>query len=215
MNAHKRNDWYLDEIMPSLGFQTMVNADEVLEKLLPGQASRFPEALSVQQFFAGLTELINSNRVLDTSQPFFVGGYNEGTHAFMDIPQDGVKYCDGKNYSLNTIHNFDQAFGNFLKGFLESDIAKNTILIVTSDHCHFEEPEYVSAFADPTYVRAFIDRVPLGIYIPGLRSPQVIDARDATAINLAPTVAHLLGLPDGPSPWMGNSLFEGNKNRLT
>lgn len=212
LNAHTKDHSFLDEMMPLLGFQTTENAENISKKYLSGAPSAFPQSLSDHQFFAGiighLKEREKDTKKSDPQKPFFIATYNLGTHAFLDIGPGELKYGDGKNNALNTIHNFDHAFGEFLDYFESSGLAKNTVLFVTSDHCHYTEPTFVSAFDAKNYPRLFIDQIPLMIYIPGADHGVRYDAINATSIDLAPTMAHVLQLPNGPTPWMGRSIFE-------
>lgn len=139
-----------------------------------------------------------------------MGLYNVGTHAFQDVVSGEIKYKDGKNYTLNTIHNFDAGLGKFFDYFIKSPYAENTILIITADHAHFPEPEYLKV-ARKDLRPFFVDRIPLIIYDPFHKLPLSYDAQSQTSVSLAPTVLHLTGIQKAQNAFMGNSLFEKEK----
>src|SRR3546814_20625437 len=97
-------------------------------------------ALTDHDLFLALRRYLEKN---DGKQPLFIGLYNIGTHAFMDVGEHGEKYGDGSNHSLNTIHNLDAQFGRFYRWFARSRYADNTLLILTSDHAHRSEARRV------------------------------------------------------------------------
>jgi phosphoglycerol transferase MdoB-like AlkP superfamily enzyme len=53
-----------------------------------------------------------------------------------------------------------------------------------------------------------VDRIPLLVYHPGLELPAQFDATNASSIDLAPTLAHLMGLENRPNSFLGRSIFE-------
>jgi phosphoglycerol transferase MdoB-like AlkP superfamily enzyme len=212
VNAHNYDSSYLDEMMPMLGFDETLSAENLLESHLPGMQAAGQGSLSDHQFFKVIAlEIEKQSKQLD-KKPFFIAAYNLGTHAFFDVTSGEVKWREGKNNSLNTIHNFDHAFGEFWESFTQSDAAKNTVFILTSDHAHYMEASFIRAFGDPGYSRIFFDRVPLMVYSPSLKKSIRYNAKNATSVDLAATVSHLLGLPDGPNPWVGTSIFDRGRN---
>mgnify|MGYP005671996979 CR=1 FL=1 len=123
---------------------------------------------------------------------------------------DGIKYGDGKNKSLNTIHNADKAFGEFWDYYRNSEYTKNTILIVTSDHCSYHEKSHVKAFGGKDYQRIFVDKIPLMIFDPEKNLPSHFDASSASSLDLAPSLVHYMGLENAPNSFLGTSIFERN-----
>ena len=61
--------------------------------------------------------------------PFFIGLYNLGTHAWQKLSKDGKQYNDERNNSLNTVHTLDYAFGKFWQYYKKSQYSQNTIII--------------------------------------------------------------------------------------
>jgi phosphoglycerol transferase MdoB-like AlkP superfamily enzyme len=166
-------------------------------------------ALTDHDLFLALRRYLENN---DGKQPFFVGLYNIGTHAFMDVDAHGEKYGDGSNHSLNTIHNLDAQFGDFYRWFVDSPYADDTLLIFTSDHAHYPEPSYVQVARDgragsDEYDPYFVDRIPMLVRAPWLRLPKRFDAHDRTSLGLAPTVLSLLGIDHARNSFVGRSIF--------
>jgi lipoteichoic acid synthase len=206
LNAHRRHESFVDEMMPNLGFHSVWNAEELSKTFLKGEPIALSASLSDHQFFRSVRGWLEKSKT--DPRPFFLSGYNMGTHAFFDVHPDEPKYGDGSNNALNTIHNLDHALGEFLDYFENSPQAKNTVIFLTADHCHYTEPSFVKAFDDRDYPNIFVDRIPLLIYDPRVKLPARFDATNQTSISLAPTMAHYLGLPNGKNPFFGRSLFE-------
>ncbi|MDR0828709.1 MAG: sulfatase-like hydrolase/transferase [Prevotellaceae bacterium] len=134
-------------------------------------------------------------------QPFFCGFYNLGTHAGFD---SDTKYKDGKNAVYNKFYNFDKCFGEFFNQFINSNLAINTILIFTTDHCSFQAPEYLSAFSSKQ--DCFVNKIPLMIYGNGIEH-NIIDVKGRNSLDLAPTILDLLKMNNHENYFLGSSLF--------
>ena len=91
-----------------------------------------------QQLFSHLTDLIRDNKL---QKPFFIGTYNIGTHFGQDSPD--VKYGDGSNCILNTIRNFDDAFGKFWASVKGRD---DIVVVLTADHAVIPGHLYIETF---------------------------------------------------------------------
>lgn len=141
--------------------------------------------------------------------PFFIGLYNIETHTGVDVINDDSRYGDGKNESLNTIHNFDTCFGEFWKYFKDSPYAQNTIVIITADHCHYPDTSFRKlAEKDPNYQALFIDKIPLYIHIPWLSLPEKYAHGITTSAQFASSLCHLIGIKDVQNNFMAPSVFE-------
>lgn len=191
-----------DEIMKSIGINHAITGDDLFQFTKEGKGLR-PEGLTDSQLFEALTGWIQTQN----GQPFFVGVYNVGTHAFIDVDDSEEKYGDGSNHTLNTIHNFDRAFGKFWNEFKKTPLAKNTLVIITADHAHYPEPSYKELITDPAYQKLFIDQVPFIIHDPLKPYHSEFDAYSATSINFAPTLLHYLGISKAKNAFVGHSLF--------
>lgn len=200
----------IDETTRAIGFNKVLTATDFSQDYLQGVSLDRGNALSDTQFGQALAQLTQDSTL---KHPFFLTLYNLGTHAFIDTAPSEKKYGDGKNYSLNTIHNFDRAFGTFWNAFKKSPLAKNTIVIVTADHAHYPEKPYTTVVRDPNYQSLFIDQIPLILYDPH-NQPRRIDAHDATSINITPTILDYLQIHELETPFIEHSLFNTHSQTL-
>jgi len=204
----------LNAMLRSLSFDKVFTFDDVGDYVASGNPFYAIEgALSDDDVFTTLVALMKEERFGPSGRPFFVGLYNFGTHAFLDVMPNGVKYGDGKNASLNKLHNYDHAFGRFLDYFLASPYARNTILILTSDHAAYPEPAFREV-AGSDYRPYFVDRIPLIVYDPIHGLPTALDVQGRTSVDFAPTLMHLLDIRSGDNSFLGSSLFESNKDPI-
>ena len=202
---------YLDEMADVLGFDVVLNGDEISTKFLKQEelGGYHSNSLSDSQMMRALVTLLQQeSRAKTYDQPKLTVLYTANTHAFVDATEDGSRFGSGDNISLNTIHSFDQAFGVFWNYFRDSELAQSTVLILTTDHAHFPEPAYIEV-AGADYQRWFVDKVPLLILDPTHELPNVYDAGVRSSIDLAPSILHLLEFPaKRVNSFLGTSLFE-------
>ncbi len=208
--TQKNSVTQLDELMAHIGFDAVWTAKSLTEQFLPEAKALRDDGLTDHQFieaFIGFLRQEEKTAALrDERQPFFASLYNIETHAWQDTKSDGEPYGDGKNASLNTIHNFDHAFGQFWEYFSHSTLQENTLVIVTSDHAHFHEKGFVEIMGED-YQPLFVDKIPLLIRHPNQESALTYDANLATSIDFAPTLMHLLGIPNETNGFIGTSIF--------
>lgn len=205
----------LNTMLRALGFDKVYSFEDVSQRIAPGNPFYAVEgALSDHDEFHALQLLLSKHMLGDQGHPFFLGLYNFGTHAFLDIMPIGVKYQDGSNASLNKLHNLDDALGRFLDYFFASPYASNTILILTADHATYPERSYRD-IAGEGFQPLFVDTIPLLVYDPTHRLPNTYDAQGRTSLDLAPTLLHLLGIQRGNNSFMGTSLFEPDGKALS
>jgi phosphoglycerol transferase MdoB-like AlkP superfamily enzyme len=117
------------------------------------------------------------------------------------------QYGNGSNAVLNKFHNFDVAFGTFLKKFMSSDLKNNTILIYTTDHASYASPDYAKTMDDTR--SEFVSTIPLMIYYPGVKA-KTIDAKGRNTLGLAPTIMDLMGVNKAKNYFLGTSLYTNN-----
>lgn len=213
MSPHP-NDIQLNTMLKSLGFKKVYSLESVSTELLDKKPTLTDKSLSDEDLFQALAKFLELRTHFSGKAPFFIGTYNIGTHAFLDTNATGRKYKDGKNRVLNRMHNYDHHVGNFIKHFFSSEISKNTILIITSDHATYPEPKYSSLISmGDNFNYYFIDMIPLIIYNPFLKMPLVFDAKGKTSLNFAPTLLHLLNINQDNNYFMGSSIFETSQNK--
>jgi len=204
-DSHRKDNAFVDELARDLGFQYVLTAEELSPEYLNGVEPGRGFALTDPQFYESFVNFLKSRET--SNKPFFASLYNLETHAFVDIASQDNAYGDGKNNALNTIHNFDYAFGQFWQYFKNSPYSENTIVIFTSDHAHYTEKSFTQAFAAEDYQRLFIDKIPMLIYDPSRRLPARYNARNSTSIDFAPSLIHYLGFENIKNPFLGTSIF--------
>lgn len=197
------------KMLSTLGF-TRVYAQQAIEGELLDEKGRVrpgTTGLDDQSIFRGLVAFLQKRETEGDGRPFFAATYNIGTHAFLSESPDDVAYGKDAGPILDKMHNFDAAFGEFLRYFLASGYARNTLLVVTSDHATYPEPAYREVAGDDLKPY-FVDRIPLLVRDPYHALPQTWDAQGRNSLDLAPTVLHLAGVQSRRNAFLGTSLFE-------
>lgn len=100
----------------------------------------------------------------------------------------------------------DAAIGSVLESIERSGMASSTAILVTADHGEAFGEHGTTKHGSSLYEEEV--RVPLLLYVPGVE-PKTIDT-PRSALDIAPTVAQLLGV-DRPPAWLGVSLLEDLK----
>jgi hypothetical protein len=212
LDSHLKDAAYVDDMMRKFDFKEVLTAEDLSKDFLAGATPGQGDALSDTQLYQSLIGLLKEKTTgKDGQQPFFIGLYNYGTHSWVNSSDDEVHFADGWNPSLNTIHNLDAAFGMFWSYFQQSPYAQNTLVIFTTDHCHYPTQPFVAEIDDPNYQRIFVDRIPLIIHDPQRELPAHFDAQNSTSLDFTPTLLHLLKFKNQPNPFLGRSIFSQNK----
>lgn len=215
-DPHFQDTSGLDEMMLQLGFNTILNADQLLPAYLDNEQSLHSGWLSDHQMYRSLIGFLEGRARQEDNEPFFLTLYSVETHAWVDVSDDGVSYQNGQQNVLNTIHNMDDAFGLFWDYYQKSQYAENTLIVFTSDHSHYYSNPYLKLMKTVganDYQKLFIGKIPLIIYDPLANLPPEYDASYASSIDLAPTLVHLLGMPNERNSFLGTSIFD--KSNIT
>lgn len=207
-SPHKPSD-AMTSLVSMLGFQDIYTATRSRAELLKTPEPMFHQPLTDRESFRSLTRYLQERK---DAAPFFISLYSIDTHAFLDIPQDGIPYRDGSEPALNTLHTLDAEFGAFYDYFMSSRYAGNTILVLTVDHAHYAEPPYVRVAGRP-YKPYFVDQVPLLIHAPWLTLPARFDAHGRTSLDLAPTILQMLDRNQVRNSFLGYSIFDRSHDR--
>lgn len=97
-----------------------------------------------------------------------------------------------------------------MEKFNKSDLADNTIIVFTSDHCTYCDDSFKESFPDYERPQQFVDRIPLLMYYKGV-TPQEFDAAGRNTLSLAPTILDYLDISE-PNYFLGDPLFNGGDN---
>ena len=200
------NHMHFRDQTESIGFTTNYYSSQILDSFLASK-KKYGGFLTDVQLAEALPKILDQRK---SEKPFFIAGYFKSSHVGQDSKADGIKYKDGGNRVLNTLHTFDAAFGKFWTYFKASPYAKNTIVIVTADHAHWPEREYIK-IAGKDFNRTPIDRIALFINSPVHDFPKVHNATNVTSIAFAPTVSQLLDLSHRQNHFIGYSIFDNRK----
>ena len=212
LDSHRKDAAYVDDMMRKFDFEKVLTAEELSKDFLAGAEPGQGDALSDTQLYQSLIGLLKAEPTgKGGRKPFFIGLYNYGTHSWVNSTDDEAHFADGWNPSLNTIHNLDAAFGMFWSYFQNSPYAENTIIIFTTDHCHYPTQPFVAQIDDPNYQRIFVDRIPFILHDPQRELPAHFDAENSTSLDFTPTLLHYLGVKNQPNPFLGHSIFSRNK----
>lgn len=158
------------------------------------------DEISYQLLFDTATELHNAD------SPFLLTMYSFGTH--MELDSTDVVYGDGSNEVLNRFYNLDNAFGEFFDAFENSELAEDTIIILTADHAtYFDRSAIDAGFDHFDGVNYFpVNRLPFIIYYDGI-TPEEIDVNGRNSLSLAPTILDFIDI-ETHTNFLGNSLFD-------
>ena len=202
LSPHKREDPYTS-LLHMLNFETVGTRDDYA-KTHEGVHIHH-DSLQDGDMYSWLMETMGSE---DGGQPFLLCMYTFETHTGVDLPEkEGAYGVD--NPTLRTLHHMDASFGKFWEWFQSSPYAQNTIVILTADHCHYYDKDYVPLVKkDKDYREIFVDKIPLIIYDPIHQLPSQMDAQGRTSLDLTPTILQLLGRSHVKNSFLGHSLFE-------
>jgi membrane-anchored protein YejM (alkaline phosphatase superfamily) len=216
LNMHYEGQSANGTMVSYFGFDKIISGEELSKTYLNGMNRIRTGYLDDHQAYNVLIKYLENKEKMQ-NKPFLLTTYTVETHAFVDITSSGVAYKDGKNNIFNTIHNMDDAFGKFWNYFKNSKYAKNTIIVFTSDHAHFQNKKYVTMMKknkEEDYKYGFIDRVPFIVYSPKQLMPSTIDANGSTSIDMSSTLLHYLNVDNEKNSFLGQSLFEKNRNKI-
>lgn len=186
------------------GFDTFYFGNEV--RRLLGKSARKGE-LHDRRMFAALRVVLERR---DSEKPFFLAFSNIQTHVGHNAPKK-YAYADRKNPVLNTTHHFDYAFGRFWRWFMASKFMHNTMVVLTADHA-IPPNRYVRQIRHPKYMNGRVGHVALIVYDPTHDLPHVYDAR-TSSVDLIPTLAQLMNVPNRANPFAGVSMFTDREHR--
>ena len=205
----------IDEVMQRAGFDSIYDGKRLGDHYFFSETAKLDIGLSDQQFMKAFIGHLKSGETTQKqggNDPFYFSLYNIETHALRHPAGDAKRYQRANSYVLDTIHNYDDTFGQFWRYFQSSPYFDNTIVIFTADHSRFYDRDFrVLVENQPDYRPIFVDRMPLLIYHPSRKLAKNLDANYASSIDMAPTLLHLLGVPNRPNAMLGQSLFEEDR----
>lgn len=172
----------------------------------PTKGTGINKSLTDQTSLELLYETIEEQHQSD--QPFFTTIYTYGTHTTFDSPDK--KFGQGDQPLLNRFYNFDYYFGEFIEKFKKSGMAKDTILVFTSDHATYADKDFQSAYPDYNRTNAHVDSIPFFIYYDGVAA-ETVDVQGRNSLSLAPTILDYIDI-SSPNYFLGMSLYYMKEN---
>tara|TARA_B100001093_G_scaffold481071_1_gene511501 strand:+ start:54 stop:1859 length:1806 start_codon:yes stop_codon:yes gene_type:complete len=140
------------------------------------------------------------NELVENKESFGLFTLTLDTHhpnGYLSKSCNGIKYRDGKNSILNSIHCADQLAGSFIKNIINSKIFDDTILVVVSDHLALKNTA--------TSELAKGDRKNLFLIFSNNIAAQEI-SKPASVFDISPTVLSLMGF-NAEGLGLGRNLF--------
>jgi len=140
------------------------------------------------------------NELTSNKEPFGLFTLTLDTHhpnGYLSKSCNGIKYKDGKNSMLNSIHCADQLAGSFIRHIINSKIFDDTILVVVSDHLALKN------MATSELVKG--DRKNLFLIFSNNIASQEI-SKPASVFDISPTVLSLMGF-NAEGLGLGRNLF--------
>jgi arylsulfatase A-like enzyme len=186
---------------------------------MPGLENRGKEHYLTEELTAGAEKFIGDSA--QARQPFFLYLPHYAVHTPLDAREEAVAKYRAKSGNKDfpdprypaMVESFDQSLGRIRKKLAEAGVAKNTVIIVTSDNGGLRyEGTSKKLVTDNSPLRAGKGhlyeggiRAPLIVYWPGVTKAGAIYSTPVSSIDLFPTVLDMTGVPS-PSRVDGVSL---------
>ncbi|MBN2719884.1 MAG: LTA synthase family protein [Proteobacteria bacterium] len=178
------------------GFQKHLGIEEL--KIKPGETSG-PWGLWDHVMMDRLLEVTESE-----PEPFLAVWMSLSNHPPYVLPDDTFKTArpgDEDGQFGDTLRYTDHFLGRFFEKAKERDFFKNTVFVITADHCARSISTMESRY-----------RIPLLVYAPGIVAPGV-GKEVGSQLGFIPSMLDLLGIGAGHHA-MGNSLFDRQAQRF-
>ncbi len=142
---------------------------------------------------------VDANR----AQPWFATYFMFWNHAPYRLPFEDISHLPPIERYRRGLAYLDRTLEKLLADLAARGVLEKTIVVAVADHgeafgTHHPHTNHVGHIFEEDV------HIPLVIHLPG--SPSVRSKRDGNSVDLAPTLAHLLGLPRAES-WVGQDLL--------
>lgn len=197
-------DLVLHNVLNTLNFD-LVDSKENIEKIITESINnRWQKDFVKDQYVLQYTlDAINKKNRDD--KPWLIVTYTVGTHSYAPPSNSDIVFKTEK-YVTQRIESIDYDLCGFINGLDNTHFFDENILVITTDHALFPEPEYVNMHENSDYVPSFVSRVPLIIRAPNIY-PGRLDVSGRNSVDLLPTVLDLVEMGDIPVHFAGRSLF--------
>jgi arylsulfatase A-like enzyme len=192
----------MDHIVRGRGYDTLADAKTIRGK----HASSFgtDDMTTVAAVLARFDALKPGERLFATYMPI------SGHHPYESPGAREVPRAFGEDTELHRyesdLHLGDQALGALVSGLRARGVWNDTLLVINGDHGEaFLQHE--GNFAHTMFVYEENVHVPLVVVAPGIVTGAIRARQPVSLLDLAPTVAALVGTPPDPS-WQGRSALD-------
>lgn len=189
----------LDRALPRLGFANALGLEELRDRATAGEVS----AAGLHDTALFRFALEEFDRRARADQPLFLTLFTLNTHHPFILPDDAPRIFSSAEPEadyLNAYHYADRALGDFLRAARTRPWGANTIFVITADHAHHRNLNYIE------------DRhIPLLLL--GARMPAGQSSAIASQLDVGPTILSLAG-GDSLYAHMGRPLVMGPEGRL-
>lgn len=209
MHSDRPDFWNRAAIYPKIGIDRYFNKDDFDQS--EQVRFRLGDASFLQQSVSKLEQLPQPFDVMlmtfSSHTPF-----SEKWNDFRMLELGPLENTITGDY-LQIIHYVDATVGQFIDRLRENGLLDTTVLLAYGDHAILKKTDSGLATlldlspTDEVGRAKAENRVPLFIRLPDGRVAERADL--ASEIDLAPTVAGLLGIPDDDTLFMGHDLFAG------
>ncbi len=183
----------------SWGFEETLFHQEVLDRWQKGATMARPDyGPSDRQLLAAVAQFLRSDEA--SARPFALAVSTIETHIGTEPGPDWKRYSGRDLPILHGLHNLDDALQPVVDAIAEGPRARDTILIVTSDHASY--PSAALRAVAPDIADSLFDEVAMVVCDPTHEWPRRLDW-PTTSLDFAPTLAQLLRLPNELTPWLG------------
>jgi phosphoglycerol transferase MdoB-like AlkP superfamily enzyme len=213
MHANDIAFWNRRELYSALGFDTYY------DKAQFGEDDKMYRGASDGVFFDKAEGFIENE--LRFGQPLYVELVTLSSHApYRGVPYDRQPLQLKKRWQgsragdwLGSLSYTDEAVGEFIDWLKRTGMYDTSVVIVYGDHTAIKDLELegadleiVQELLGRQYTEADRQRIPLLIHLPGQTEPRVIDS-PVGQVDIAPTIADLLGVDLSETPHLGRSAF--------
>jgi len=187
------------EIVAGLGFDYLADAGTLTGRL--NSSFGIDEATTVESMLSWIDRR-------EPDRPFFLFYLPiAGHHPYVTTAAGPYPPVDERHRYLNVLHEADAAIGEFLHGIEQRGLDGNTLYVIFGDHGE-AFGEHPANIGHSFFLYEENVRVPYFIAAPGLVTGPSRVTQTISAVDTAPTVLDLLGLPI-PGGYEGFSALDG------
>ena len=194
----------LHGILNTLNFDSVDGKENIENIITESINNRWQKDFVKDQFVLQYT-LDAVNKKNRENKPWLIVAYTVGTHSYAPPSNSDIAFKTEK-YVTQRVESIDYDLCGFINGLDNTHFFDENILVITTDHALFPEPDYVNMHESSDYVPSFVSRVPLIIRAPNIY-PGRLDVSGRNSVDLLPTVLDLVEMGDIPVHFAGRSLF--------